>query len=303
MATNYSNVMNILIMIFILLATIFCFFAASYIILPQTASASTVSNHDTARSLLYGAGAIGIFITVIYLFYIIFTLWSPAVDITNPLMVSEAMAGYGTWILVILMIVLFIFMAFLIIYAISLLDTTIANIESARSWSIFAVVLVMIALVLEFINIFLIYSYNNYLKSLGEVIVAPVNVLAGQPIKVVPMVVQPISLGNVFNLTRNPAAPGKFVGSVSLDGVLKNEDEYIQYGDLKIKNEYQTQPIPVRVKYTINEGETVVNAPLQQRQVEVVQPVRQVEVVQPVRQVEVVQPVRQPQRQIQRQMI
>ncbi len=243
MATDYSRMIfffNIIVMIFILIATVLCFLAPSYIITAPVASTSVSANNQTASSMFYGAGAIGAIITLIFIFYIIYNMWLPAVDITNPEMIAMAGFGWGSLLFLLILFAMLILMGFLILYAISLLNT---ESSSARYWGIAALILIVIAFIMQIINAFFYWSYNSYLSTLTTT----EQVVSLQPVS------KPSSLADVFYFNRNPNMKGKFNGTISLEGVLKEDNQYIEYNGQVIENTELAQTVPIKVKFPINE--------------------------------------------------
>jgi len=247
MAGDYSRIIlffNVIIMFFILVATVACFIAPSYLIAPANTSTSITSNLNTARSLLYGAGAIGAIITFLFLFSFIISWWTtPVLVITDPVSIAANQFGMGTILFIILMIAMFVFMMFLIIYAIMLIDTSVSGVSNGHWWAIVAIILVGLAFIFEFINLFFYYQQYSYLNSLT--ITEEVTKL--QPIS------KPSSLADVFYFSRNPNTKGKFNGTISLEGELKEANEFIEYNGQIIENMEKAQTVPIKVRYPINE--------------------------------------------------
>lgn len=220
-----------------------CFIAPSYIVTTSTTAATIKTNNETSRSLLYGAGAIGAIITIFYIIYFIYSWTIPTLDIMNPASIAAAQLGYGSIFFIILIMAMFIFMIFLIIYAISLIDTTVSGNESGRWWAIAAVVLVVIAFLLDLINIFFNYGYYNYIASLTKT----EEVVSLQPVS------KPSSLADIFYFSRNPNTKGKFNGTIALEGELKEGNQFIEYNGQIIENLEKNQVVPIKVKFPINE--------------------------------------------------
>lgn len=268
MATDYSRMIfffNIIVMVFILIATVLCFLAPSYIVTSAVASTSVSANNQTASGMFYGAGAIGTLITLIFIGYIIYNMWLPAVDVTNPEMIAMAGFGWGTALFLILLFAMFIFMGFLILYAITLLNT---ESSSAFYWGIAAIVLVVIAFLMELINLYFYWSYNSYLSTLT---------MTEQVVSLQPMS-KPSSLADVFYFNRNPNMKGKFNGTIALEGVLKEDNQYIEYNGQVIENTELAQTVPIKVKFPINE------IPEQVRDVRQARPIQEQSIAQPIQQ-------------------
>jgi hypothetical protein len=244
MATDYSGIiflMHLLAMFLILIATVLCFLAPSYIVSPASTAATVVANQQTARSLLYGAGAIGAIMIILYIIYFIF-LRTPAVDVNDPMSIIAATVGYGTYLLLAILIAMMLFMIFLIIYAYTLIDTSIVG--NSTWWVIIAFVVVMIALIFEFVNIVLYYLNSNYLASLTKI----EQVVSLQPVS------KPASLADVFLFTRDPKTMnGKFNGTIAVEGELRESNQFIEYNGQLIENVEKPQVVPIKVKFPINE--------------------------------------------------
>lgn len=253
MAADYSRIIfffNIFIMFMILIATVACFLAPSYLTPPASTATSIAANFTTARSLLYAAGAVGAVVTIIYIIYFIMSLWTPALNPAMPETIMANKFGWGTVLFVILMLLFFIFMLFLIIYAITLIDTNIKDVTNGYYWAIAAVVLVGIVFVLHIINLIFYYLEYSYINTL---IVEDVKdgvqkaVIAQAEAKLLP-------LGDVFLFTRNPATKNSpFEGTISVTGKMKQGTEAIVYNGEVIKNTKRPEDARVNVEYNINE--------------------------------------------------
>jgi hypothetical protein len=196
-----STMSIILIVILVLLATIGSFAAYTNISSTPTASATTAANNTTAKSYLLGAGFIGIFILVIYLIYFIYSMYNDFV-------------GVGTLFLIIIMFLLLIAMTVLIIYAITLIEGDAIN-DTANLWARFAAAAAIMAILFEFL-----YAISIYY----------------QPSELTPIESNIYPLSNAFYFTRNTNTKGKFEGIISLNGELKEPNEFIVYNGKLIEN-------------------------------------------------------------------
>src|SRR5437868_3691025 len=168
-STTWIEIVLLLTLVFVVLSTIISLFVPGLIETPQTASSTIAANNSSARSLLYGAGAVGVIIVILLIVAMVYS-WI-TVNETDPVAVQASYFGYGTIGLALLIFLLIIVMTFLIGYSIGLIDTTNTNTNStnARWWSVVAVVLLIIALILIFITWFLYYQFNRCLSTLLEV--------------------------------------------------------------------------------------------------------------------------------------
>lgn len=267
--STWISLINFLVLIFIIAATGFSFFAYSYVTTPTNASSVTAANHESAKSLLLWAGILGIIILLILFFYMIINyFWSPVVDVTNPMAITGP-SGW-TFIFYLFMVGLLIAMVFLIGYALSIIDSTVTGNQTARNWAIVAIVFILLAFIMEII--IFILAILDYRTLPSEEVVAPIS--------------RPSELSNVFYFSRNPNTKGKFVGTISLTGELKEGNQFIEYNGQLIENTKRPQAIPIDVSFPINEGQVA-----QARVVQPVVPLQPVPVVQPAAQPVV--PVRQ----------
>lgn len=253
MAADYSRIIfffNIFIMFMILIATVACFLAPSYLTPPSTTATSVTANFTTARSLLYAAGAVGALVTIIYIIYFIMSLRTPAININMTETVMANKLGVGTLLFILLMLLFFIFMLFLIIYAITLIDTNVKDVSTGYYWVIVAAVLVGISFILHLINMYFYYEEYSYINSLlGEEVIQ-------QQQQTTNVIEQPKlqPLGNVFLFTRNPATKDNlFEGTISVTGKMKQGTEAIMYNGEVIKNTKRPEDARVDVEYKINE--------------------------------------------------
>lgn len=220
--TYYSTLIIILIIILVLLATIGSFVAYTNISSTPTASATTAANNTTAKSYLLGAGFIGTLILIIYLIYFIYLLYDDFV-------------GVGTLFLIIIMFLLLIGMTVLIIYAITLIEGDTIN-DTANLWARFAAAATIMAILFEFL--FAISIYYEKQESQNPALVPASNIH---------------SLSNTFYFTRNTNTKGKFEGIISLNGELKEPNDFIVYNGKLIENVKKSPIIPIDVAFPINE--------------------------------------------------
>ncbi len=230
--------------IFVIIATIMCFFAPSYIV--DTNSTSTAANHQTARSLLYGAGVIGIII-IIMLIWSMFSFYNRNVEVSTAEAINAAFFGTGTLIFALLLLLLVIFMIFLIFYALTLIDSG----STARWWALVAGVLMIIALILVAISFWFYYDYNRYLSTL----LLPVDTI-----------VEPITYplaDDMFYVTKNPNKPGFFDGVLSIQGSYTTPSVYVDYGNGR---GYTKNASSMTIADSININENIVETtvPVQQ---------------------------------------
>lgn len=280
--STWISWLNFLVLIFIIAATGFSFVAYANITTPTNATSVTAANNESANQLLLWSGILGIIIFLmlfLYLFVIIF--FSPVVDITDPMNVANAGPNFWTFFLYFMLIAGLIGMVFLTGYALNILDSTVTGNQTARNWAIAAIVLALLAFVFEFIIFFLsIWDYYEVSKLKTIDVVTPIS--------------RPSELSNVFYFNRNPNTKGKFVGTISLTGELKEGNQFIEYNGQLIENTKRPQAIPIDVSFPINEGQV---AQIQPRVIQPVVPLQPVPVVQPVIQPaaqRVVQPAVQP---------
>ena len=290
----YAALIISLILTFV--ATIICFVAASQLG-PIVNSTSASANNQTASSMLYGAGAIGIFIVLLlgFSFYNIYSI--PVFDplMITPAIVMNARFGTGSLILVLLLFLLVILMLFFIIYALSLLDVTVSGTtntgSSGRWWAIAAAVMMVIVLILMVYIGYSYYAYDAYLTNLlamrgTEPAPLPSVITPGVPI--VTPAPAPIlyNIGNEFIAYRAPQAKseGEFRGTLEIKGIVTTLDGQHLHKDLAVPV-VDKPPIvvtqstvvdpPARVEtrsIVVDPAPVVVNQPVAVNQREVVRP-------------------------------
>ena len=283
-------------LIFIAIATILCFVAPSYL-LPVPTSTSVTANHQSAQSMLYGAGILGVIVFFLFLFDFYNAYERNITDLSPMDAITAARFGGLIIFLDIILILLVTIMVVLIFYAISLIDVTVANTgTSGRTMALVAVAMVIIVLIFLIVSFFLkYYSYNAYLDSLllpvplPSPVQSPVVTTIGVPttgvITGVPVVQpKPTMIGdNTFTLIRNADIERRqFTGRVTVDGLLKSTDpEYLTFNGTPVLNTARKPDTPVKSSITWVDGvdTPVLNVPVQP----VIQPVVQPVVVQPVR--------------------
>ena len=261
----------VLSLIFIVLATFISFFATTYIV--DTTTSSTINaNNTTARSMLIGAGILGLVIMLMLLFSF-YNVFSRSFIETDPVSVMNARFSYGTFILSLLILLLVILMLFFMIYAITLIGSPTGQTGNAHGWVIAGAVMLAIAFIFLIISFFQYYSFNNYLSGLF----AQDQVALTTPIAVNNVVRddQPIPLGDIFFLTRNPATINKvFDGNVSLSGISTSQTQPIVYQGKIVENSGKPKIDDLSYNYRIEESQKVQPVLVQPVQT-VVQPVGQ----------------------------
>lgn len=240
MAYSFSifYLISFIILILVIFSTIICFYAPSFLN-PPTNTSSTVadSNNKQAQNMLYGAGIVGIVILFLILFSIYNVYSRSGLDEKDNKKLEEEYFGYGTLLLIFITFLIGILMLFLIIYGISLIDTTPTsststtpnpNATTARSWTVAAAVMIAIAMLFfVFIDGYTYYRFNTYLNDL-------INPIEKALSKSEPT--SKLSLDDLFVLTRNPKEKGVFKGKITLVGTVSEPATTTFYQGKEIKN-------------------------------------------------------------------
>lgn len=226
-------------LLFNIVGVIMAFVAASNIVIASTAalSATITANNKTAVDLLNFAGYIGI-LSIIILFILLLII----IFMRNPLLTRSfteadyyaARFGWGTWLLIILEIIILIAATLLAFVGISYINTSTANNDSssARTYGIIAAIAYIVVMFPVFYIIYSIYSYNSYLYSF---IVIP-----GAPV--------PESKNTaLFSINTNPNFPGTVLeGKISVDTVYQPYNTIIYKDGVPIQSDTKPKPITQR---------------------------------------------------------
>ncbi|HSW77043.1 MAG TPA: hypothetical protein VLG50_08345 [Candidatus Saccharimonadales bacterium] len=226
---TWLYIVLVLILIFVVFATALAFIAPSFITTPTTASSTATANNTSARSLLYGAGAVGV-VAFILLFVSFYASWITIPPVITVEFINMYSFGTGTIILSMLLFLLLLGMLFLIIYAITLIDVTnnTSN-TNGRWWAGVAAVFAGIAFLLVIISWFLYYSFNRCLAM--EIDVVKVNEV------IVEKDYKPFQVGP-FTVVRNKTEPGQIQDAhLTLDGKVVAPQEHIVINGVERVNE------------------------------------------------------------------
>src|SRR4029078_879156 len=199
---------NLFAFIFLLIAAILAVIAASNIITAANAPATTVSNNQTARSLLYGGAVIG-FISALFLLLWVLYIWYSRgdIDITNKDIILGARFGIGTIIFLLLVFLLIFFMVFLVAYAVTFIDTN----NNDKWLAVAAAAVAVIALIIIFISFFFYTPFNAYLDTF---VTEDIKMLAARP---------------MFSVNTDSLETRKFEGKININGKFEQPKEYINY--------------------------------------------------------------------------
>lgn len=233
---TWQYVSVVLMIIFVAASAILCAIAASY--LTTTGSSTQATNHSNARWMLYLAAGLGIILFL--LFFVAFYITYRYPDELDLAAIEAANFGIGTFVFEIILFLLILGMLLLIIYSLSLLDTTTSDGTNARWFAIIAAILMGIIFILWIVHIVFIILFNRYLTSLFNV---------EEVVKS-----RAFTLGNVFAVSRLPTK-GVFDGTIKLTGTLQEPGEVIEYNGQKIVNMEKTANArPINVSFPLKES-------------------------------------------------
>ena len=205
-----------IILLFLILATVFAWFAAAAI--PNNSTSATINtSNGLARSMLWAAFFVGIILIILIILSIVDVSYASR-DIGAGMDLTRAKFGTGTILLAGMILLLAIIMVFFLIYGLSMLttSTTATDTTSPRTWAIVAAVIVFLAILGIFVSWYYYYSFNSEIEA---ALLAPIiNPLT-------PQVVTPITSPNVgkeqyelYNITPIPGKGTLSTGFIQVKG-------------------------------------------------------------------------------------